>query len=106
MLARSVPQFCKDVKVDEGLELQRTKKFVEFVGGVEIGFEFAGANALAKIVEAAGEQIQCSGEDFAIGQNDIAPSGVRAACEAQRVAKSGTGESDGQAILVEAVLEK
>ena len=44
--------------------LQGTEEFVEFVGGVEIGFEFAGGEAFAQIVEAAGEEVERGGEDF------------------------------------------
>ena len=55
------------------VELQAAEEFVELVGGVEIGFEFAGVEALAEVVEAAREKIQSRGEHFFIGQNDIAP---------------------------------
>ncbi len=58
--------------------LQAAEEFVEFVGGVEIGFEFAGAEAFAKIIEAAGKQVERDGEHFAIGEDDIAPGAVRA----------------------------
>ena len=69
--------------------LQRAEKFVEFVGGVEVGFEFAGAEAFAEIVEAAGEEIKRRGEHFPISKNDVAPGGVGTASEAKRVAQAG-----------------
>jgi hypothetical protein len=37
--------------------LQRAEKFVEFVGGVEVGFQVARGQALAEIVEAACEEV-------------------------------------------------
>src|SRR5260370_19457315 len=39
-------------------QLQAAEEFVEFVGGVEVGFEFAGVEALAEVVEAAGEEVE------------------------------------------------
>ena len=39
-------------------DLQRSEEFVEFVGGVEVGFEVAGAEAFAKVVESAGEEVE------------------------------------------------
>ena len=86
--------------------LQTTEEFVEFVGGVEVGFEFAGGEAFAEVVEAAGEKIERGGEDFLIGENNIAPSGIGAAGEAERIAKAGAGEGDGEAVFVEMVVEK
>jgi hypothetical protein len=47
--------------------LEAAEEFVEFVGGVEVRFQFAGVEAFAEVVEAASQQIQRSGEDFAIG---------------------------------------
>jgi hypothetical protein len=63
--------------------LQGAEEFVEFVGGVEVGFEFAGGEALAKIVEAAGEKIECGGKDVAVGEDDVAPGGIGAAGKAE-----------------------
>ena len=37
---------------------QAAEKFVEFVGGVEVRFQFARVQALANIVEASREQIE------------------------------------------------
>ena len=34
------------------------QKLVEFVGGIEVGFKFAGTEAFAQIVDAAGKQIE------------------------------------------------
>jgi hypothetical protein len=34
------------------------------------GFEFAGGEALAKVVEEAGEEIERGGEDLAVGEDD------------------------------------
>ena len=82
------------------------EEFVEFVGGVEVGFEFAGGEALAKVVEAAGEEIERGGKNLAVGENNIAPSGIGAAGEAERIAKAGTSKRDGQTVLIEAVVEK
>jgi len=36
--------------------LEGTEEFVEFVGGVEIAFQFAGIEAFAEIVEAAAKR--------------------------------------------------
>ena len=86
--------------------LQGAEEFVEFVGSVEVGFQFAGAEALTKIFDAAGEEIEGGGEDFAIGEDDVAPKGVRAAGEAERVAEAGAGEGDGQTLFIEMVVEE
>lgn len=47
--------------------LEAAEEFVELIGCVEVGFEFARTEALAKIVKPAGKKIQCGGEDLAIG---------------------------------------
>ncbi len=88
------------------MPLQRAEEFVEFVGGVEVGFELAGGEALAKIVEAAGEEIERGRKDVAVGEDNVAPRGIRAARETQRIAQAGTRKRDGQAVLIEAVVEK
>ena len=88
------------------VELQAAEEFVELVGGVEIGFEFAGVEALAEVVEAAGEEVEGGGEDFAIGEDDVAPGGVRAAGKAEGIAQAGTGDGDGQAVFVEMIVEE
>src|SRR5258705_170648 len=75
--------------------LEGTEEFVDFVGGVEIGFQFAGVEAFAEIVEAAGEEVEGGGEDFAIGEDDVAPGGVGAASEAQGIAQARAGYGDG-----------
>jgi hypothetical protein len=43
------------------LQLQAAKEPIEFVGGVEIGFKFARAEAFAEIIEAAREKIERDG---------------------------------------------
>jgi len=85
---------------------QRTEEFVEFVGGLEVGFKLAGGEFFAKIVEAAGKQIERGGEDFLISEDDIAPRGIGAAGEAERVAEARASERDGQAVLIEAVVKE
>jgi hypothetical protein len=47
--------------------LHATEEFVEFVGGVEVGFEVAGGKAFAEIVETACEEVKGGGEDFFVG---------------------------------------
>ena len=37
--------------------LQGAEELVEFVGGVEVGFEVAGGEAFAEVVEATGEEV-------------------------------------------------
>src|SRR5579859_6339433 len=86
--------------------LKAAEELVELVGSVEVGFQFAGVQALAEVVEAAGEKVEGGGEDFAIGEHDIAPGGVRASGEAQRVAQAGAGHSDGQAVFVEMIVKE
>jgi hypothetical protein len=86
--------------------LQAAEKFVEFVGGFEIGFEFSRGQALAKIVQAAREEVERGRENFLIGKNDVPPGRVGAAGEAERIAQPGTRERDGEAVLVESVVEK
>src|SRR6266849_1925966 len=86
--------------------LQAAEEFVEFVGGVEVGFELAGGEFFAEIVEAAGEEIEGGGEDFLIGEDDVAPSGIGASGKTERIAEAGTGERDGKAVFVEMVVEE
>src|SRR5229473_688057 len=86
--------------------LQAAEKFVEFVGGVEVGFEFAGGEAFAQVVEAAGEKIESGGEDFLIGEDDVAPGGIGASGEAKRIAEAGASEGDGEAVFVQAIVEE
>jgi hypothetical protein len=42
----------------EARHLQGAEEFVEFVGGVEVGFELAGGKFFAEVVEAAGEEVE------------------------------------------------
>jgi len=93
-------------ELGNAVPLQGAEEFVELVRGVEVGFEFAGGEALAKIVEAAGEEIERGGEDFAVGEDNVAPGGIGAPREAERIAQTGTCKRDGQAVLIEAVVEK
>ncbi len=67
---------------DRCCALQRAEEFVELVSGVKISFEFAGGEAFAEIVEAAGEEIKRRGEDFLIGEDDVAPRGIGASGQA------------------------
>src|ERR1041384_6942132 len=53
------------------------KEFIEFVGSVEIAFEFAGSEAFAKIVEPPRKEIQRGGKHFLVGEHNVAPRGVR-----------------------------
>jgi hypothetical protein len=85
---------------------ETAEEFVEFVGGVKVGFEFAGGEFVAEVVEAAGEEVERGGEDFAIGENDVAPDGVGAAGEAEGIAEAGAGEGDGEAVFVEMIVEE
>src|SRR5690348_3215419 len=57
-------------------ESKAAEELVEFVGSVEVGLKFAGGKALAKVIEAAGEKIESGGNDFLIGEYDVAPGGV------------------------------
>ncbi len=61
-VARAKPAGCRRYQL-----LEAAEEFVEFVGGVEVCFQFAGVEAFAEVVEAASQQIQRSGEDFTIG---------------------------------------
>src|SRR6267154_3083312 len=106
LLAASRPKTLVGANRPDDFGLQTTKQFVEFVGGVEIGFEFAGAELVAEFIEAAREKIERRREHFLIGQNDVAPRGVRAAGEAERIAEAGTSEHNRQTIFVKTVVEK
>src|SRR5690349_21441208 len=86
--------------------LQAAKEFVEFVGGIEVGFEFARGELFAKIVEPTREEVERRGENFLIGEDDIAPGVIGTAGEAQRIAQAGTSQCNGQAVFVEAVVEE
>ena len=85
---------------------QAAEEPVQFVGSLEVGFEFAGGEALAEVIETAGEEIEGCREDILIGKNDVAPRGIRAAGKAEGIAEAGAGESDGEAVFVEAVIEE
>src|SRR5215467_11718248 len=82
------------------------EQLVEFVGGIEIRFEFAGGEALTEIVQAAREKIERGGKHVLVGKDDVAPRGIRAAGKAQRIAQPGAGKRYGQAVFVEVVVEK
>src|SRR5260370_4737255 len=86
--------------------LERTQEFVEVIGGVEVGFELPRGEFFAEIVEPAGEEIERGGEEFLVGENDVAPRGIGAAGEAEGIAEAGTSEGDGQTVFIEAVVEK
>jgi hypothetical protein len=47
--------------------LQAAEEFVEFVGGIEVGFEVAGGQTFAEIVEASSEEIECRRDNFFVG---------------------------------------
>jgi hypothetical protein len=47
--------------------LEAAQEFVEFVGGVKVGFQFAGVQAFADVVETPGQEVQRAGKHFAIG---------------------------------------
>jgi hypothetical protein len=66
-------------EVSDEQGLKAPEEFVEFIGGVEVGLQVAGGQAFAKIVEAACEEIEGGGENFFVGQHDVAPGGVGAA---------------------------
>src|SRR5207302_4159732 len=92
--------------MNERVLSQRTEEFVEFVGGLEVGFELAGGEFFAKIVEAAGKQIESGGKDFVIRENDVAPRGIGAAGEAERITEARASERDGEAVFVESVVKE
>src|SRR5713226_2753898 len=89
-----------------GGESEAAEELVEFVGGVEVGFEFAGGAAFAQVVEAAREKIKSGGEDFLISENDVAPGGIGASGEAKRIAEARTREGDGEAVFVQAIVQE
>src|SRR5205809_548523 len=93
-------------KAEGELASQAAEEFVEFVGGIEVAFEFARAEFFAKVVEPAREEVEGRGENFLIGEDDIAPSAIGTAGEAQRIAQAGTSQRNGQAVFVEAVVEE
>ncbi len=64
-------------------ELKVAEKLVELVGRIERGFELAGRESVAEIEEVPGEKIEDGSDDFAIREENIAPGGVWAACEAE-----------------------
>src|SRR5207248_1387005 len=86
--------------------LQAAKELVEFVGGVEVGFEISGGKALAKVVEAACEKIERRGKHFLIGEHNVAPGGIRTSRKPQRITQARTSQRNGQAVFVKAVVEK
>jgi hypothetical protein len=86
--------------------LQGTEEFVEFVGGVEVGFEVAGGEAFAEIVEATSEEVEGGGEEVFVGEDDVAPGGVGAAGKAEGVAETGAREHDGETVFVEMIVEE
>jgi hypothetical protein len=88
------------------MALEAAEKFVELVGSVEVGFEFAGGETLAEVVKAACEEIEGGGEDFLVGEDDVTPGGIRTAGETKRIAEARAGKGDGKAVLVEAVVKK
>ncbi len=53
--------------IERTKRLEAAEEFVEFVGGVEIGFQFAGVQALADVIDALGQEVQGCAQDFAVG---------------------------------------
>jgi len=86
--------------------LQRAEEFVEFVGSVEVSFQFARGQLFAEIVEAPGEKVEGGGEDLLIGENDVAPRGIWASSKTKRIAETGSGEGDGKAVFIDVVEQK
>jgi len=86
--------------------LEAAEESIEFVGGVEVGLELAGGEFFAKIVEAAGEEIEGRGEDLLVGEDDIAPSGIGASGKAEGIAQAGAGERNREAVFVQSVVKK
>src|SRR5260370_22021233 len=46
------------------------------------------------------------GEEFGIGEDDVAPGGVGVAGETEGIAQAGAGYGDGQAVFVEMIVEE
>src|SRR5213080_145915 len=86
--------------------LQAAKELIKFVGGVEVGFEISGGEALAKVVEAAGEKIERGGKHLLIGEHNVAPGGIGTSRKPQRITQARTSQRDGQAVFVKPVVEK
>src|SRR5215469_805176 len=100
----SLPQMPESRKLPSNSKA--AQKLVEFVGGIEVGFEFAGTEALAQIVDAAGKQIERGRENLTIGKHNVAPGCIGAPGKAQRIAKARPCESDRQTVFVEPVVQK
>ena len=101
-----MPRHCRVPNRLRRRSLQAAEEFVEFIGGVEVGFEVARGEAFAEVVESASEEVERGGENFFVGEDDVAPSGVGAAGEAEGIAEARAGERDGQAVFVEMIVEE
>src|SRR6202166_4715039 len=86
--------------------LKATQQFIQFVGRVEVGFQFAGSELVAQFIEAASKQIEPGGKNFPVGQHNVPPSAVGTASKAQRVAQAGTSKRDRQAVFIQMIVEK
>src|SRR5256885_9685589 len=60
----------------------------------------------AQLVEPAGKQIQRRAQNFFVGQNDVAPSGIGTPSQSERIAQAGARNRNGQAILVQMIVKK
>src|SRR5215831_6865587 len=89
-----------------GKRSHSAQQFVKFVGRVEIRFEFAGAEFFANIVDSAGEKVERSGQHFLVGENNIAPGGVRTAGKTQGIPQTRPCKRNGQAVFIKAIIQK
>ena len=102
--ARALRKITANQRDDASLHI--VEEPIQFVGGVEVAFKFAGREFLAEVIEPPGEEVERGGEHFLIGENNVAPRGIGAPGEPQRIAETGTGKGDREPVFIEAVVEK
>src|SRR5437588_12445551 len=79
---------------------QIVKEFIDVVGGGEFLFQFALPEMGAQVLNGLGKPVESHVEIIGIGQHNIAPDGIRAARESQRVAQAASGERERQTSLI------
>ena len=62
--------------------LKTAQQFVQFICGVEVGFQFAGSELVAQLVQPASKQIEPGGKNFPVGQHNVPPGAVGTASKA------------------------
>src|SRR5262249_10892185 len=82
------------------MRFEPPKDFIDLVGDRKLLLELAAAQAGAEVFDHLYDAIERGFEIIAVGEHDVAPNGIGAAGQAQRVTQAAAGEGKRQAGLV------